>query len=84
MDPEEIEVAVVQGEAEEQQLCTFLEAHGVTPRVVGEALRKTHAFVLDGLGEVRILVPREQEQLARDLIERVESGELAIEEDDVV
>jgi hypothetical protein len=79
MEHREVVVAVVQGEVEEQQLRAFLEAHGVSTRVEGEALRKTHAFVLDGLGEVRILVPAEQAGEARDLIARVEAGELALD-----
>ncbi len=44
--------ATVQGEFEEQALRTFLEANGIPTVVRGEALRKTHAFILDGLGAV--------------------------------
>jgi hypothetical protein len=68
----------VQGEFEEQALRTFLEAHGIPTIVRGEALRKTHAFVLDGLGAVEILVGPEHEFEARDLIAKVESGDLAL------
>jgi len=78
MDVEPVVVTTVQGEFEEQALRTFLEAHGIPTIVRGEALRKTHAFVLDGLGAVEILVAPEHELEARDLIAKVESGELEL------
>ena len=76
MDHEPVVVATVQGEFEEQQLRTFLDANGIPTVVRGEALRKTHAFVHDGLGAVEIMVAPEDEFAARDLIAKVESGEL--------
>lgn len=75
---EPVIVATVQGEFEEQALRTFLAAHGIPTVVRGEALRKTHAFVLDGLGAVQIMVAAEHEREARDLIAKVESGELEL------
>ena len=78
MDAEPIVVTTVQGEFEEQALRTFLEAHGIPSVVRGEALRKTHAFILDGLGAVEIMVAPEHEIEARDLIEKVEAGELEL------
>ncbi len=78
MDLEPIVVATVQGEFEEQALRTFLEANGIPTVVRGEALRKTHAFVLDGLGAVAIMVAPEHAAAARDLIAKVEAGELEL------
>jgi len=78
MNTEPVVVAVVQGEFEEQALRTFLEANGIPTVVRGEALRKTHAFVLDGLGAVEIMVAPEHAEAARDLIAKVESGELEL------
>ena len=78
MDTDPVVVTTVQGEFEEQALRTFLQAHGIPTVVRGEALRKTHAFVLDGLGEVQIMVAPEHEAAARDLIARVEAGELEL------
>jgi hypothetical protein len=75
-------VFTAQGEVEEQQVCHFLSAHGIPVEVRGEALRKTHAFVLDGLGEVEVLVPAEHEREARDLLARAERGELTLDEDE--
>ena len=78
MNHEPVVVASVQGEIEEQQLRTFLEANGISTAVRGEALRKTHAFVLDGLGAVEIMVAPEHAGAACDLITKVESGELEL------
>ena len=78
LDTEPVVVATVQGEFEEQQLRTFLDANGIPTVVRGEALRKTHAFVLDGLGAVQVMVAPEHEAAARDLIAKVESGELEL------
>ena len=81
VDHEPVVVAAVQGEFEEQALRTFLEANGIPTVVRGEALRKTHAFVLDGLGAVEIMVAPEHEFAARDLIAKVEAGELELASD---
>ena len=79
MDQEPVVITTVQGEFEEQQLRVFLEANGIPTVVRGEALRKTHAFILDGLGAVAIMVAPEHEAAARDLLAKVEAGELELE-----
>jgi hypothetical protein len=78
MDTEPVVVTTVQGEIEEQQVRAFLEAHGIPTVVRGEALRKTHAFVLDGLGEVAILVAEEHAADARALLDAVDRGDLTL------
>ena len=82
MDDGWVVVETVQGMADEHQVVAFLEAHGIPTSVRGEALRMTHGFTLDGLGEVRVLVPVEDAAAARDLLDRVRSGELALGEGD--
>ena len=81
---EEIVIHTAQGDMEAEQVRSFLEAHGVQTFVRGEALRKTHGLTLDGLGEVAILVRPEQEAAARELMARVDRGELALKEDEEV
>jgi hypothetical protein len=72
-------VRVVQGRFEEDQVRAFLEANGITTLVRGEALRSTHGLTLDGLGAVEILVPADREAEARDLLTKVEQGELELD-----
>lgn len=84
MDLPRVTVAVCLGELEAQQLRGFLEANGIPVTFRGEALRVTHGLTLDGLGQVEIQVPADQEAEARALLEAVERGELRIDEDDGV
>jgi hypothetical protein len=83
MDDEMVTVHTAQGDIEEQQVRAFLEAYGIATFVRGEALRKTHAFVLDGLGEVRIQVASKDAGRARELLAAVEDGALSLAEDDL-
>ena len=71
-------VYTAQGELEETQVSTFLNAHGIPTSTRGEALRKTHGLTLDGLGQVEILVPPEKADEARALLEAAEQGDLAL------
>ena len=70
------------GEAEAQQIKAFLRAHGIPAEFRGEALRMTHGFTLDGLGVVRVVVAPEHVEQARELLARVESGDLALTGDE--
>jgi hypothetical protein len=79
MDDDLITVYLAQGEVEEAQVRIFLEAHGIPCAGRGEALRKTHGFILDGLGEVRIEVAAEHAEQALELLAAVERGELTLE-----
>ncbi len=77
----QVTACVAQGEVEEQQIRSFLEAHGIPTSVRGEALRKTHGLTLDGLGMVQILVAAADAERARELLAAVESGALRLEPD---
>lgn len=79
-ESEETCVHVANGEFYAQQVKAFLEAHGIACEFRGEALRTTHGFTLDGLGEVRIHVAPEHVERALGLLALVESGELDLEQ----
>lgn len=81
MDDDLITVFLAQGEVEESQVRLFLEAHGIPTAGRGEALRKTHGFVLDGLGAVAIQVAAEHAERARELLAAVERGDLSLAAD---
>ena len=83
MDEEMVTVWMVSGGPAEEQIRAFLEAHGIPTAVRGEALRKTHGFTLDGLGQVEIRVSADRAVEARELLERAERGELSLREDDL-
>ena len=80
MEREPIVVFAAQGELEEAQVRSFLSAHGIPTWTRGEALRKTHGFTLDGLGQVEILVAPEHADEARRLLADVAKGEYALDD----
>ena len=73
-------VSTAQGPFEEGQVCSFLEAYGIPTQIRGEGVRKAYGITLDGIGASKILVPRELEATARDLLARADQGELKIDE----
>lgn len=81
METEWIVVTTVQGEFEETQVRSFLEAHDISTTTRGEALRKTHGLTLDGLGQVEILVAPEQAEEASRLLDGVERGDFTLSDD---
>ena len=75
-------VSTVQGQFAEQQLRAFLEANGIPTQVRGETLRITHGLSVDGLGAVEILVPRDREDDARELLAHADRGTLRLADDE--
>lgn len=69
------------GEIHAQQVRAFLEAHDIPCRLRGEALRLTHGFTVDGLGQVEILVPVEHADRARTLLAAADAGDLRLSDD---
>jgi hypothetical protein len=74
-------IATADGELHAQQIRAFLEAHGITCAFRGEALRLTHGFTVDGLGQVEILVPADQAERARSLLAAADAGDLWLGDD---
>ena len=80
VNEELVVVFTAQGEPEETQVRSFLAAHGIPTSTRGEALRKTHGLTLDGLGQVDVLVAREDADAARKLLADAERGDLALDD----
>jgi hypothetical protein len=80
MDDGFVVVHTAQGDLEEQQVRSFLAAHGIASEVRGEALRKTHGLTLDGLGAVEILVAAAAADEARSLLDGVARGDFRLED----
>ena len=80
MNDEPVVVFTAQGEPEETQVRSFLEAHGIPTVISGEALRKTHGLTLDGLGQVQIIVAAENAAEAQRLLASAERGDLRIDD----
>lgn len=81
MDERTACVFVANGQIEAQQVRAFLEGSGLTCVLRGESLSKTHAFTLDGLGRVELLVAETDAERAAELLASAEAGELRLRED---
>ncbi len=69
-----VEVYRAQGELEAQVIRAKLEAAGIPAIFQNDALG-TLGFVMDGLGEFRILVAEQDEQAARAVLEQDAEGD---------
>ena len=67
-DVELVEIWRAADEMEAQIIRGALDGAGMKCMLRGEALRHTHGFTVDGLAEVRILVPPEDAERAREII----------------
>jgi len=70
VDDRFVEVARVQGPVEAELVRGLLVSYGITVRLGARVPHSVLPFTVDGLGEVRILVPAEDEDTANDLIAR--------------
>ncbi len=75
-----VTVAHAQGEAEASIIRSFLESRGVRTHLKGEAVRTVYGLTMNGLGHVEIQVAPADEAFARELMEKVENGELDLPE----
>jgi len=67
-DIEVVEIWRAADEMEAQIIRGALEARGIKCILRGEALRHTHGFTVDGLGEVRVLVSPDDAEKAKEII----------------
>ncbi len=63
-----VEVWKAQGEMNAQLISSVLEGDGIESMLTGESVRLTHGLTVDGLAEVKILVRKEDEKRAREVI----------------
>ena len=78
----QVEVLRVAGAINAEPILAALRANGIPASVVGEAVGRVYGLTLDGLGVVSIVVPREYEEQARELLAAGELHQLEIREND--
>lgn len=59
----------VWGPVEAEVIKSLLESHGIVCILKGLVVQSVHAFSLDGLGEIKILVAEKDFETAKNLIE---------------
>ncbi len=62
------EVYKAWGSAEAEVIKSFLNSHGIPCLLKGLVVQSVHPFTMDGLGEIKILVPEKDLALAKKLI----------------
>lgn len=82
IDTGEVVVARVQGFLEADTVLAALRANGIEARRRGDATGEIYGLTLDGIGLNEILVPPEQAEAARALLDAAARGELALAEGD--
>jgi hypothetical protein len=63
-----VEVWTAHGEMDAQVIRSVLEGDGIDSMLSGESVRLTHGITVDGLAEVKVLVRKEDEERAREVI----------------
>ncbi len=69
-----IEVYRAVGEEEARIIQGLLESYGIPSLLKSNAARSVHAFTVDGMGEVRVMVWEQMADKARSLIKGSENG----------
>ena len=64
-----IEVYKAHGETEAQIIKSKLESNGIPALLKSTAAPSVHAFVIDGLGEYKVMVPESLSEDARNLLD---------------
>jgi hypothetical protein len=62
------EVYKAWGSAEAEVVKSFLQSHGIPCLLKGLVVQSIHPFTMDGLGEIKILVPEKDHALAEELL----------------
>ena len=63
------EVHRVWGPVEAEVIKSLLKSHGIPCICRGLVVQSVHAFSMDGLGEIKILVPEKDYEIAKKLLE---------------
>jgi hypothetical protein len=79
---DDVEILRVNGTINAEPVLAALRANGIPAAAVGEAVGRVYGLTLDGLGMVKIVVPKEYEEQARELIEAGELEQLTIPENE--
>ncbi|OFV82130.1 MAG: hypothetical protein A2Y78_09830 [Acidobacteria bacterium RBG_13_68_16] len=79
---DDVEILRVNGTINAEPVLAALRANGIPAAAVGEAVGRVYGLTLNGLGMVRIVVPREYEEQARELIAAGELQQLELAEDE--
>lgn len=70
-----VKVYTAAGDLDAEMVKGFLEAQGIKVMLVQESIGRTYGLTVGMLGEVKLLVPSEQAEEAKSLLEDMEDGD---------
>lgn len=77
-----VEILRVNGTINAEPVLAALRANGIPAAAVGESVGRVYGLTLDGLGVVSIVVPKEHEEQARELLAAGELHQLELRENE--
>jgi hypothetical protein len=77
-ESDDVEILRVNGTMNAEPVLAALRANGIPAAAVGEAVGRVYGLTLDGLGVVTIVVPRQYEAQARELLAAGELRQLEL------
>jgi hypothetical protein len=69
-------VYTAHGQLDAEMIKVLLESNGVQASVAGESVGKSYGIILGPLGDMDILVPVDQADTARSILDAMERGDL--------
>jgi len=69
-----VEVYLARGEAEANIIKGLLESYGIPCLLKSLAAPSVHAFAIDGMGEVRVMVRESEVGEARELVREIDNA----------
>ena len=69
-----VEVYLARGEAEANIIRGLLESYGIPCLLKSLAAPSVHAFAIDGMGEVRVMVRESEVEEARKLVREIDDA----------
>jgi len=69
-----VEVYLARGEAEANIIKGLLESYGIPCLLKSLAAPSVHAFAIDGMGEVRVMVRESEAGEARELVREIDNA----------
>ncbi len=81
MEKQWVEIYSVPGQLNAAIIVDLLKSYGIEATAIQESAGITYGLILGSLGEAKIYVPIEFEDAAKDLLQRMESGEFTLPDD---
>jgi hypothetical protein len=75
-------VYTAHGQLDAEMIKALLEANGVQASLAGESIGSSYGIVLGPLGDIDIIVPTNQADTARTILDAMERGDLDTQEKD--